>query len=72
MYQASHLFVQVIVVNQSSVTNHTSEDPGTDPRAGSKAESAQIACKPEGAEIACQPEGAKWFAGPGRGAGQLL
>ena len=66
------MFVQAIVVNLSSVKNHTSEDPGTDPRAGFKAESAQIACEPEGAEIACQPEGAKWPAGPGRGAGQLL
>ena len=66
------MFVQAIVVNLSSVKNQTSEDPGTDPRDGSKAESAQIACKPEGAEIACQPEGAKWLAGPGRGAGQLL
>ena len=64
------MFVHAIVVDLSSVKNHTCEAPGTDPRAGFKAESALIACQAEGPEIACQPEGAKWLGGPGQGAGR--
>ena len=60
------MFVHAIVVNLTSVKNHTCEDPGTDPRAGFKAESALIACQAEGPEIACQPEGAKWLGGPAK------